>query len=76
MFPGGGADLANYFYARCNAELRRRLKEEAEKEIPSKRAFIRMALKQRLEMTLAVKDVWHDAMVVLSSSNGCEVVQS
>ena len=76
MFPGGGADLANYFYAKCNAELRQRLKEEAEKEIPSKRAFIRMALKQRLEMTLSVKDVWHDAMVVLSSPAGYEVVQS
>jgi len=72
MFPGGGADLANYFYSKCNAELRERMEEDADEEVPCKRAFIRAALKQRLEMTLEVKDRWHEAMAVLSSRDGIE----
>ena len=73
MFPGGGADLANYFNAACNAELRQCLQDTADGGIPSKTAFIREALEQRLRMTLPVKDTWHEAMAVLACPSGVQV---
>ena len=73
MFPGGGADLANYFNAACNAELRQWLLDTAGEEIPSKTAFIRDAVERRLRMTLPVKDTWHEAMAVLACPSGVEV---
>ena len=52
MFPGGAADLANYFYAKCNSELRAELEAASGDEIPSQTAFVRYAMIIRLKMTL------------------------
>lgn len=68
MFPGGAADLANYFYAKCNAELRAELEAEAAQEISSQTAFVRNAMIRRLKMTLRVKDSWPEAMAALAAS--------
>lgn len=68
MFPGGAADLANYYYAKCNSELRAELEAESGNEIPSQTAFVRDAMFRRLKMTLKVKDSWPEAMAALASS--------
>jgi len=68
MFPGGAADLANYYYAKCNSELRAELEAESGNEIPSQTAFVRDAMIRRLKMTLRVKDSWPEAMAALASS--------
>jgi len=68
MFPGGAADLANYYYSKCNAQLRAELEAESGEEIPSQTAFVRNAMIRRLKMTLEVKETWPEAMGALSSS--------
>jgi len=68
MFPGGAADLANYFYAKCNAQLKAELEAESDLEIPSQTAFVRDAMIRRLKMTLAVKDSWPEAMAAMAAS--------
>jgi len=68
MFPGGAADLANYFYSKCNAQLRAELEAESDQEIPSQTAFVRDAMIRRLKMTLTVKETWPEAMAALAAS--------
>jgi len=68
MFPGGAADLANYYYSKCNAQLRAEMEAESGEEIPSQTAFVRNAMIRRLKMTLAVKETWSEAMAAIASS--------
>ena len=74
MFPGGGADLANYFYARCNAELRQQLKAKSEEGVPKVSVFVRDAVEQRIRMTLPYRDTWPQAMAELGSPSGAKVM--
>ena len=76
MFPGDGADLANYFYAKCNSDLRQWLKTKAEEDgAPKVGPFVREAVEQRIRMTIPYKDTWAQAMVELSSPNGVKVIK-
>jgi len=72
MFPGGGADLANYFYARCNAELRQQLKAKSEEGVPKVSVFVRDAVEQRIRLTLPHRDTWPQAMAELGSPSGAK----
>ena len=56
MFPGGAADLANYFYAKCNAELRAELEAEADQEIPSQTGKLSVPVSQLVEKNFLMPD--------------------
>lgn len=73
MFPNGGADLAQHFYANCNAELNKILKAEAlaiEADPSSKKktpeAQVRDALEKRLRMVIPYKRTWPQALGLMA----------
>jgi len=79
MFPGGAADLVNYFYAQCNARLREELEAQAEyatamasSETEAQSELINDSPEQGLEMPYEVKDPADgtDVMGILNSPLG------
>ena len=74
MFPRGGAELVQHFYASCNAELNKMLKAEAlaiEADSTSKKkktpeAQVREALEKRLRMVIPYKSTWPQAIGLMA----------
>ncbi|XP_043289966.1 glomulin-like [Venturia canescens] len=73
MFPNGGAELVQHFYANCNAELNKILKAEAlaieadpstKKKTPE--AQVRDALEKRLRMVIPYKTTWPQALGLMA----------
>ncbi|KAL8596812.1 hypothetical protein ACOMHN_027141 [Nucella lapillus] len=67
MFPRGGAELVNFFYATCNKDLAvilaERVQQQAETK-PSTTEFIRDAVETRLRMIVPYVDTWPQAMAI------------
>lgn len=79
MFPGGAADLVNYFYAQCNTRLREELEAQAEystamapSETEGQSELIKDSPEQGIEMPYEVKDPADgtDVMGILNSPLG------
>ncbi|XP_074096624.1 glomulin-like [Cotesia typhae] len=73
MFPKGGIELIQYFYANCNAELNKILKSEALaiEENPTKNkkppeVFVKEALEKRLKMMIPYKSTWPQAITLMT----------
>ncbi|XP_044584032.1 glomulin-like [Cotesia glomerata] len=73
MFPKGGIELIQYFYANCNAELNKILKSEALaiEENPAKKkkppeVFVKEALEKRLKMMIPYKSTWPQAITLMT----------
>ncbi|XP_064104773.1 ubiquinone biosynthesis protein COQ9-B, mitochondrial-like [Macrobrachium nipponense] len=73
LFPKGGVELVNHFYATCNGRLQGFLENEAElvKEQPEIKkgttAFIACAVEERLRMNVEYLDIWHKALALHAS---------
>lgn len=73
MFPNGGAELVQYFYRNCNAELNNILKAEAlaieadpTKQKKTTEVHVRDALETRLRMLVPYKSTWPQAMAIMT----------
>ncbi|XP_034944110.1 ubiquinone biosynthesis protein COQ9, mitochondrial-like isoform X2 [Chelonus insularis] len=73
MFPNGGAELVQHFYASCNAELTNILKAEAlaiqadsAKTKKPPEVHVRDALETRLRMLVPYKSTWPQAMALMT----------
>ncbi|XP_066592820.1 glomulin-like [Prorops nasuta] len=73
MFQKGGAELVQYFYACCNSELNKIMKEEAERmkenfsdEKKPTEVQIRDAVEIRLRMLIPYKNTWPQALALMS----------
>ncbi|XP_069940025.1 ubiquinone biosynthesis protein COQ9, mitochondrial isoform X3 [Cherax quadricarinatus] len=73
MFPSGGVDLVNHFYAQCNTRLHESLKttvNEMEKNPQLKKGtttFIADAIEERLRMNIEFIDSWAEALALHAS---------
>ncbi|XP_047468725.1 ubiquinone biosynthesis protein COQ9, mitochondrial-like isoform X2 [Penaeus chinensis] len=73
MFPKGGVELVNHFYATCNNKLEENLAAKA-KEIENNpelkkgtTAFIAESVEDRLRMNIEYLDTWHQALALHAS---------
>lgn len=73
LFPKGGIELVQYFYASCNAELNKILKIEAltieenlTKKKKSPEVYIKNALEKRLRMLVPYKSTWPQAITLMT----------
>lgn len=79
MFPKGGVELVNHFYASCNTKLQVILEEKVNliKEKPELKkgttAFISDAVEERLRMNIEYLDSWHKALALHASPLNLQV---
>lgn len=79
MFPKGGVELVNHFYASCNTKLNVILEEKVNliKENPELKkgttAFISDAVEERLRMNIEYLDSWHKALALHASPLNLQV---
>ncbi|XP_046659487.1 ubiquinone biosynthesis protein COQ9, mitochondrial-like isoform X2 [Homalodisca vitripennis] len=70
MFPQGGADLVNHFYATCNQELATQLKLAAEStdktSTKEPQVFVRDAVETRLRMITPYLAQWPQALALMT----------
>uniref|UniRef100_A0A336LME5 Ubiquinone biosynthesis protein n=1 Tax=Culicoides sonorensis TaxID=179676 RepID=A0A336LME5_CULSO len=67
MFPRGGVEIIEYFNAQCNTELIEYLKKaSAENSNNSPTEFIAKAVQFRLRMIVPYKDLWPQALALMS----------
>lgn len=69
MFAGGGIELINYFYLKCNKQLIEKMQskvDETEGKVENPKEFVTWAIKERLIMMRPVIGSWPQALAIMT----------